>query len=103
MKRLLVVLACALALGIGAASAEEPAAKRPLTLSTSGTMRDALMRLGDGAEVEISLANGKSYRGKLGSVGDHSVIVTELAGKEFYDALIKLDDISALEVRVRGR
>jgi hypothetical protein len=54
-------------------------------------MRDGVMRLGDGAEVELTLANGKSYRGKLGSVGDHSVIVSELSGKEFYDALIKLE------------
>ena len=88
--------------GSSAAALAQQAPKNPPTLAATGSMRDALMRLGEGTDVELTLANGKSYRGKLGTVGDHAVIVTELAGKEFYDALIRLEDVSSIEVRTRG-
>ena len=71
-------------------------------LSTAGGMREALAKLGEGREVEVVLSNGKSYRGKLGSIGTETVIVTQIAGKEFYDVLIELDEVAAVELRVRS-
>jgi hypothetical protein len=71
-------------------------------LSTAGSMHDALAKLGEGRDVELVLANGKSYRGKLGTVGTATVILTQIAGKEFYDVLIALDEIAAVELRVRN-
>jgi hypothetical protein len=70
-------------------------------LGTGGTMRDALAKL-TGKDAEIVLTNGKSYRGKIGSVGSETVLVTQIAGKEFYDVLIELDEVAAVELRVRG-
>lgn len=81
------------------AVAEEPA---KAALTTQGSLRDALTRLGEGRDVEIVLTNGKSYRGKLGTVGSDTVLLTQIAGKEFYDVLIVLDEIAAVELRVRG-
>ena len=71
-------------------------------LTTAGSLRDALTKLGEGRDVEIVLTNGKSYRGKLGTVGNDTVILTQITGKEFYDVLIVLDEIAAVELRVRG-
>ena len=71
-------------------------------LTTGGSLREALTKLGEGREVELVLANGKSYRGKLGTVGTETVLVTQIAGKEFYDVLIELDQIAAVELRVRS-
>ncbi len=71
-------------------------------LSTSGDMQAALAGLGQGRDVEIVLANGKSYRGKLGTVGKDTLLLTQIAGKEFYDVLIDLDAVAAIELRVRG-
>jgi hypothetical protein len=71
-------------------------------LSAAGRVRDALTKLGDGREVELVLDNGKSYRGKLGGVGSETVLLTQIAGKEFYDVLIDLDHVAAVELRVRG-
>ena len=71
-------------------------------LSTGGDMQAALAGLGQGRDVEIVLANGKSYRGKLGTVGKDTVLLTQIAGKEFYDVLIDLDAVAAVELRVRG-
>ena len=66
-----------------------------------GPSREALTKLGDGRDVELVLKNGKSYRGKLGTVGTATVLVTNLVGKEFYDVLIDLDEVAAVELRTR--
>jgi hypothetical protein len=93
------VLGMAVALGAGAMAHAQDA--KP-GLATTGGIRDALGKLGDGRDVELVLANGKSYRGKLGSVGTDTVLLTNLVGKEFYDVLIDLDEVAAVELRVRG-
>ena len=73
-------------------------------LEPAQSIRDNLRRLAQkGKRVELLLKNGKSYKGKLGSVGDHAVVVTEIEGREFFDALLLLDEIAAIEVRVRDR
>jgi len=43
----------------------------------------------------------KAYTAKIGEVGDHYVLLAELSGKEFYDALVAIDEIAAVEVRAR--
>ena len=70
--------------------------------STAGGIRDALTKLGEGRDVELVLNNGKSYRGKLGPVGNETLVMTQIAGKEFYDVLIEIDEVAAIEMRVRG-
>ena len=51
----------------------------------------------------LVLDGGASYAGKVKEVGDYAVILTELRGKEFFDAWIPLDAIVAMEERVRLR
>ncbi len=71
-------------------------------LVATETVHDTLVRLQAAKKpVELVLHNGKSYRGNIGSVGDHAVVVTEIQGREFFDAYILLDDITAVEVRAR--
>lgn len=82
--------------------AEDAAAKPAPVLSTAGSIRDALLQLPEGQPIEITLANGKSYAGRLGAVGSHAMILTKLTGKDFFDALIRIEDVSSVEVRVRG-
>ena len=101
-RLVMALLAATLACGtVASAHAEDAAAPKP-GLSTTGSLRDALGKLGEGREIEIVLTNGKSYRGKLGTVGNDTVILTQITGKEFYDVLIVLDEIAAVELRVRG-
>ncbi len=94
------MLATALVLGAVAVGRADDAGKPGL--STTGSMGEALAKLGEGRDVELVLSNGKSYRGKLGSVGKDTVIVTQLAGKEFFDVLIDLDEVAAVELRARS-
>lgn len=77
-------------------------AQSPLNATTS--MRDNLNALSQAkAAVTVVLKNGTSYRAKIGAVGDHLVVLTEPAQKEFFDVLVVIDDITALEVRARER
>ena len=50
-----------------------------------------------------AVSGGASYAGKIKDVGSVGVIVTELRGKEFFDAWVRLDAIIAMEERVRVR
>ena len=73
-------------------------------LNASAPLVDNLRQLQQsGKAVELVLENGKSYKGKLGSVGDHAVVVTQIEGREFFDALVLIEDISAVETRARDR
>jgi hypothetical protein len=49
------------------------------------------------------LRGGQSFTGKVLEVADHYVILGHLVGKEFFDALIRIEDISAVSLQTRGK
>ena len=49
----------------------------------------------------LHLRSGATLTGPIGSVGGHFVVLKELSGKEFYDAVVRLEDVCAMEVRAR--
>ena len=52
-----------------------------------------------GQSVQLVLNSGEKFGGKVADIGGGFVYLTALTGQEFYDAVIKLDDISAVVVR----
>jgi hypothetical protein len=54
-----------------------------------------------GKDVQLLLRSSQTVEGYVKSVGDHFVHLEKLAGKDFYDALVRIDDISAMEARFR--
>jgi len=54
-----------------------------------------------GKVVYISLDSGKTYTGLIKAVGDHLVHVEKLEGKEYFDALISIESIRAIDTRFR--
>lgn len=54
-----------------------------------------------GKDVYVHLRSGDTLQGYVKAVGDKQIHLEKLAGKDFYDALIRLDDISAIEVKFR--
>jgi hypothetical protein len=72
-----------------------------MSFNTSGSFKDNIKTF-VGKDVYVSLRSGKIYQGYVKSVGDHLLHLEKIAGKDFYDALIRLEDISALEVKFRG-
>lgn len=55
----------------------------------------------EGQKVEIRLKSGEKISGKVSAVGDKAVHISELTGQEFYDAVVSLDDVSAVIIRVK--
>lgn len=54
-----------------------------------------------GKDVHVLLRSGQTIQGYVKSVGDHFLHLEKLAGRDFYDALVRIDDISAVEARFR--
>jgi len=73
-----------------------------LTTQGAQPMRDSL-KAKVGTKVSLQLSGGQEISGKIVEVGDQAVHLSELTGREFYDAIIRLDHISALVLRVRDK
>lgn len=56
----------------------------------------------DSVVVTLRLTNGSNIAGRVGGVADHAVLIEEIAGKEYFDAAVRLDHITAIEVRARS-
>lgn len=80
------------------ASAEEA----KYELKANATMREVLAeRIGKRAT--LLMQSGEDLEGTVVLVGNGLAHISKLAGKDFYDAVVKLDDISAVVIRVRDR
>ncbi len=53
--------------------------------------------------VELWVRGGGQMTGVLGSVSDHHCVLTHLMGKDFFDALVKIDDIAAVVAQIRKK
>lgn len=54
-----------------------------------------------GKDIIVHLESGKTLQGYVKSVQNDLLHLEKLAGRDFYDALIRIDDISVLEVKFR--
>ncbi len=66
----------------------------------SSSLQDNLKSL-VGKDIYVQLRSGKTYQGHLKAVGNSVIHIERLAGKEFFDALIRIDDVTAIEIRFR--
>ena len=56
-----------------------------------------------GDRVAVSLIGGGELQGVVSKVGTTTLYITELTGKEFFDAVVRLDHISAVTVKMRNK
>jgi hypothetical protein len=90
----------ALVIALGCLAPALVAQDAPVQVSDADTVRSVLARqVGKGATVK--LASGEELAGKVQAVGEHVVHLAELSGKEFYDAVIDLDEVAAVILRAR--
>jgi hypothetical protein len=80
--------------------AAAPVSAAPLTVNKSDTTASVLAGQ-KGNRVTVRLQSGEELSGKVITVGDNVVQLGELAGKEFFDAVIPIGAIQAVIVRVR--
>lgn len=66
------------------------------------SFKDTLQQAMDApARVTLHLSSGATLEGKVGAVADHQVLLVALANRDFYDAVVRIDGIAAIEVRAR--
>ncbi|MEJ2170825.1 MAG: hypothetical protein P8X90_35485 [Desulfobacterales bacterium] len=67
---------------------------------TSFSLADNL-KMYVGKNIIVHLKSGKSFQGFVKAVGTNTVHLEKLTGKDFYDALIRIDQIAAIEAKFR--
>lgn len=92
---ILVVLACSLV--FTSLFGQE----KKYELNTASGTKDVLKEL-TGKIVSVKLDSGGELEGLVVKVGDHLVHISRLSGKDFYDAVVRIDRISAVIFKVRG-
>jgi ABC-type phosphate/phosphonate transport system substrate-binding protein len=73
-----------------------------LEVRNADTVKNVLERQ-VGKRVGVVLHTGQELTGVVTTVGDKVVHLAELSGRDFFDAVVSLDQVAAVVVRVRGR
>jgi small nuclear ribonucleoprotein (snRNP)-like protein len=55
-----------------------------------------------GKKVYVTFDSGKTFAGFVKAVGNHFIHLEKLDGKDFFDALIRIENISAIDARFRS-
>ena len=92
-----VAMMTASALNVPAANAEE----QPKVFKTEFSLMDNL-KMSMGQVVYVRLSSGEEIGGVVKEVGASAVHLSELRGREFFDALIPIDRIVAIIKRAKG-
>lgn len=101
MKKTVMVMA-ALCFSLLALSPVWGAEEGRYELKNSATMKEVLTER-MGKQATIRLHSGEELDGTVTMVGQSLVHLAKLRGKDFYDAVINIDKISAVLIKVRSR
>ena len=63
---------------------------------------DRLAAENSSARVTVHLRGGGSLSGFIGPTGNESVVLKQLAGKDFFDAYVRYDAVDCVEVQTRS-
>jgi hypothetical protein len=69
--------------------------------SATATVRDVLVE-NMGKRVIVRMDTGENLEGTVSKVGDGLVHISKVSGKDFYDAVVRIDKISSVLFKVRG-
>jgi hypothetical protein len=76
------------------------AAIEGMAYNVGASLQDNLKSL-VGKKVYVTLDSGKTFAGIVKEVGNNFVHLEKLDGKDFFDALIRIEDISAVDAKFR--
>jgi small nuclear ribonucleoprotein (snRNP)-like protein len=102
MGILLAILSCVAVLSHSAEAKAKAkvAAIEGMRYNVSASLQDNLKSL-IGKRVYVTLDSGKTLAGFVKEVGNNLVHLEKLEGKDFFDALIRIEDINAIDVKFR--
>jgi UDP-N-acetyl-D-mannosaminuronic acid transferase (WecB/TagA/CpsF family) len=97
------IAALLLAPAVPAAGQDAAGQEKKMVFEEQDTMAAVLKRL-EGKAVRIRLAGGgEEVVGKLEKVGKELAHLSNLSGREFFDAAVRIDQVASVAVQVRGR
>jgi hypothetical protein len=96
----LLFLAPCLVLPGEALAKAEVVALEGMSYNVNASLQDNLKSL-VGKYIHVTLDSGKTYSGSVKEVGNHFMHLEKLQGKDFFDALIRIESISAVEAKFR--
>jgi hypothetical protein len=76
------------------------AEEKKMVLNAADGIREVLTA-NVGKRVSVKTDAGEAMEGSVVMVGHHLVQLEKLSGKDFYDAVVKIDRISSVTLRVR--
>ena len=74
---------------------------KKMEINTSFSIKQ-ILDSAKGQRVSLKTDAGEALEGTVTSVGDHLVHISKLSGRDFYDAVVVIDKISAVVFRARG-
>lgn len=99
--RLVLLIAAALLVSPLTTLADPAADAQQLEVQQQDTIASVLQRH-VGKRVTVRLEGGEELTGTVRTVGTKVVHLSDLANRDFYDAVVEIEDISAVVIRVRG-
>jgi small nuclear ribonucleoprotein (snRNP)-like protein len=72
-----------------------------ISYNVNSSMADNLKSL-IGKKVYVTLDSGKTFAGVVKEVGNHLMHLEKLDGKDYFDALLRIENISAIDTRFRN-
>ena len=90
-----VIIMAGFSLPLGIAVAEEKPEFNPYV----GIKENFLVNAGK--RVSLRTESGDTIDGTIARVGDHNVHISKIAGKDFYDAIVRIDKIESFTFRAR--
>jgi len=106
-SRLISAVAVIMILGVALSLPVVANAAKPKIVAVQGVSYNVDASMGDnlkalnGKRVYVTLNSGKTFTGLVKKVGEHLIHIEKLVGKEYFDALIRIQDISAIDTMFR--
>ena len=72
-----------------------------ISYNVNSSLADNLKSL-VGKKVYVTLDSGKTLAGFVKEIGNHLMHLEKLDGKDYFDALIRIENISAIDTRFRN-
>lgn len=97
---LILVAGTLLVLPVSANARPETVPVEGVNYNANATLSNNLRQLRD-KRINVTLDSGKTMAGRVKDVGDKLIHLEKIEGKEFYDALIRIDSINSIDTRFR--
>ncbi len=100
-KKSLISIVAAVFVFLFFASSVLFAEERKIELNKTDGIKE-ILTVNIGKRVSVKTDSGEAIEGTVEKVGDYLVHISKLSGKDLYDAVVRIEKINSVVLRVRG-